>query len=416
MKLLSKYNLKEKSWIFYDWANSAYSLVVVTAILPIYFKYVAGSAGISGADSTAYWGYASSFASIIISLTAPILGTLGDYQGYKKKFFDFFAFAGILLTLSLALVPNKSWVALLIIFMLSYVSFQGANVFYDGFLVDVTEDERMDDVSAAGYGLGYFGSSFLFILVMILQVTNGFGKLDTSTVTKISFVLTALWWFLFSIPFFKNVKQVYSVEHVKSPVKESFLRIAHTIKEIRKYKNIVFFLVAYFFYIDGVDTIFTMASSIGVDFGIDTNKLIIMLLLINFIAFPFTILYGKLATKFGTKRMILVAILTYAFISLFAIFIQTITQFWILAVLVGMSQGGIQALSRSYFAQMVPKENANEFFGFYNIFGKFSAIMGPLIVGFVGQLTGKSQYGMGALVVLFLFGGFLFWIQKEEVK
>jgi UMF1 family MFS transporter len=311
-------------------------------------------------------------------------------------------------------VPTHSWIALLVIFVLSYIAFQGANVFYDGFLVDVTTDEKMDRVSASGYGFGYFGSSFLFILVMILQITSGFGQLTGDVVIKLSFILTAIWWFVFTLPFFKNNHQKYSVEKVKSPVKESIRRMMSTIREISKYKHIAYFLIAYFFYIDGVDTIFTMATAIGVDFGIDTNKLIVMLLAINLIAFPFTILYGICANKFGTKPMILVAIAVYTFISLFAIFIHTELEFWILAILVGTSQGGIQALSRSYFASIVPKENANEFFGFYNIFGKFSAILGPLIVGFVGQLTGKSQYGVSALVILFILGGILFLRGKEK--
>lgn len=413
MKFWNSYTKEERSWILYDWANSAYSLIIVTAILPIYFKYVAGNAGVSGSESTAFWSYASSLGTLLISLSAPILGTLGDYQGYKKKLFNLFALSGMIMTFALALVPDKSWLALLAIYVLSHIGYQGANIFYDGFLVDVTSDERMDDVSSMGYGLGYIGSALLFVVVMLLQVTNGFGLMDTELVTKICFVLTGLWWFLFSFPFFKNVHQKYSIPKVKQPIKFSFLRLKQTILEISKYKKIVFFLIAYFFYIDGVDTIFTMATAFGIDMGVDSNMLIIILLVINIIAFPFTILYGKLARRFGNKPMILTAIGVYTIICIYALFMKTVLDFWILGVLVGTSQGGIQALSRSYFAQIIPKEKANEFFGFYNIFGKFSAILGPLLFGGMTHLTGNSQYGIASLIILFILGGLLFYRIKE---
>lgn len=414
MKFWNSYSKEEKSWILYDWANSAYSLVIVTAILPIYFKYVAGNAGVSDSVSTAFWSYASSAGTLIVSLSAPILGTIADFRGYKKKLFNLFALCGIIMTFSLALIPENSWVALLAVYILSHVGFQGANIFYDGFLVDVTENDRMDDVSSTGYGLGYIGSALLFVVVMILQVTNGFGLMSTDLVTKVCFVLTGLWWLLFSWPFFKNVHQRFALEKVAHPIRHSFTRLKNTLLEIKQYKRIVYFLIAYFFYIDGVDTIFTMATAFGVDMGIDSNMLIIILLVINFIAFPFTILYGKLASKFGAKPLILVAIGVYTFICIYALFMDTVLDFWVLGILVGTSQGGIQALSRSYFAQMVPKEKANEFFGFYNIFGKFSAILGPLLFGVITHLTGRSQLGITSLIILFILGGILFARMKEE--
>ncbi|MHC5373690.1 MFS transporter [Enterococcus sp. LJL120] len=414
MKFWNSYTKEEKGWILYDWANSAYSLVIVTAILPIYFKFVAGEAGISNATSTAYWGYASSFATLLISLSAPILGTLGDYKGKKKKLFNLFAFSGIIMTFALALVPDKSWMAMLVVYVISHMGYQGANIFYDSFLVDVTEDERMDDVSSMGYGMGYVGSALLFVFVMILQVTDGFGLLGTVLTTKVCFVLTGIWWLLFSWPFLKNVHQKFSIPNIKNPVRVSLQRLGQTIREIGKYKQIVYFLIAYFFYIDGVDTIFTMATSFGIDMGVDSNMLIIILLAINFIAFPFTILYGKMAKRFGNKPLILVAIGVYTFICIYALFMDTVLDFWILGILVGTSQGGIQALSRSYFAQMIPKEHSNEFFGFYNIFGKFSAILGPLLFGLMTNLTGNSQYGIASLIVLFIIGGFLFAFTHKE--
>lgn len=408
MKFWNSYTKEEKSWILYDWANSAYSLIIVTAILPIYFKFVAGEAGISNSDSTAYWGYASSFATLLVSLSAPILGTLGDYEGKKKKLFNCFALAGIIMTFALALVPDKSWLAMLAIYVISHIGYQGANIFYDSFLVDVTDDERMDDVSSMGYGLGYVGSALLFVVVMLLQVTDGFGLMGTVLTTKICFILTGVWWFLFSFPFLKNVHQRFAIANIKNPIKVSVQRLGQTLRNISQYKRIVFFLIAYFFYIDGVDTIFTMATAFGIDMGVSSDMLIIILLAINFIAFPFTILYGKGAKKFGTRPMILLAIGVYTFICFYALFMDSVLDFWILGILVGTSQGGIQALSRSYFAQMIPKEHSNEFFGFYNIFGKFSAILGPVLFGFITSLTGNSQYGITSLMILFIIGGFLF--------
>lgn len=410
-----KLTKEEKSWIMYDWANSAYSLIIVTAILPIYFKYVAGNAGMEDATSTAFWGYASSFGTLLVSVLAPLLGTIADFRGYKKKFFACFAIFGIAMTFSLALVPSHSWIILLAVYVISHIGYQGANIFYDGFLVDVTTDERSDMVSSYGYGYGYIGSALLFVVVMILQVTNGFGVIDGDMIQKVCFVLTALWWLVFSIPFFKDVKQVHGMERTKNVISTSFKRLGSTIKDIKAYKSVAFFLIAYFFYIDGVDTIFTMATPFGTDMGIDQTTLIIILLMVNIVAFPFTVIYGRLAKKFGTKKMILTAIVVYIVICIFAIFMSTAIHFWILGFLVGTSQGGIQALSRSYFARIIPKDKANEFFGFYNIFGKFSAILGPLIFGLVTHITRRSQYGIMSLVVLFIIGGILFAKSKAEV-
>ena len=411
-----KFTKEEKSWIMYDWANSAYSLIIVTAILPIYFKFVAGEAGVSDSASTAFWAYASSAGTLIVSLTAPILGTIADYRGYKKKLFNIFAICGIIMTFALAFVPNKSWIALLVVYILSHIGFQGANIFYDGFLVDVTTDEKADKISSYGYGLGYIGSALLFVVVMVLQVTNGFGMIGGTALIRICFVLTGIWWAGFSVSFFKNVKQVHSIEYQKKPIKQSMQRLKNTLKEISKYKEIVIFLIAYFFYIDGVDTIFTMATAFGMDMGIDSNTLIIILLVVNVVAFPFTILYGRLAKRYGTKPMILVAIVVYIGICIYALFMKTPLDFWILGIMVGTSQGGIQALSRSYFARMIPKEKANEFFGFYNIFGKFSAILGPLIFGYITHITGKSQYGIASLIVLFAVGAVMFGFSKNTVS
>lgn len=403
-----KLNKLERSWALYDWANSAYSMTVTSTILPLYFKMITDSAGIEKNISTAYWGYANSFGTLLIAILAPILGTIADYKGYKKKFFRFFFMLGVISTAMLA-IPKDQWLALLIIYFITEVGFSGANIFYDAFLVDVTTEDRMDGVSTMGYGLGYIGSTIPFIICIAIIILAQFKKIPMSieTASRISFIITAIWWGVFTIPMLKNVKQIHYVEIEKNPVLSSFKRLFKTLREIKKYKSIFIFLIAYFFYIDGVDTIIKMATAYGADLGISSTTLLIILLVTQFVAFPFAILYGRLAEKYSGKFMLLIAIGIYTFICIYAYFIKSALDFWILAMLVGTSQGGIQALSRSYFGKLVPKENSNEFFGFYNIFGKFAAIMGPFLVGLVAQLTGRTNNGVFSIIVLFIIGGIL---------
>ena len=406
---MSKLNKTEKSWILYDWANSAYTLTITTTILPLYFKSISNQAGISAGDSTAYWGYANSIYTLILAILAPILGTVADYRGYKKKFFTFFVCLGLIFTALMPLIPSNLWLLLLVLYIITAVGFSGANIFYDSFLVDVTTEDKMDKVSTNGFAWGYIGSTIPFIICMALIMLSDKNiiPLSKGNATKLSFIITALWWGIFSIPIFKNVKQVYGIEVEPNPVKNSFKRIYGTFSNIRQHKALFMFLLAYFFYIDGVDTIIKMATSYGSDLGIDDQSLLIILLATQFVAFPFALLYGKLSQRFKGKKMIYVGIITYTLICIYAYFLKTKLDFWILAMLVGTSQGGIQALSRSYFGKLVPKEKSNEFFGFYNIFGKFAAIMGPFLVGIVTQTTGKTNNGVFSIIVLFVIGGIL---------
>jgi UMF1 family MFS transporter len=399
----------EKSWALYDWANSAYSMTITTAILPLYFKSIFQNAGGSAATSTAYWGYASSIATLLLAIIAPILGTVADYKGYKKKFFSMFFIIGIVTTAMLALVPDTNWVMLLVLYVLTTIGFSGANVFYDAFLVDVTTEERMDKVSTWGFALGYIGSTIPFIISMaiVMLAQKEMLPISVSTGSKIAFVITSVWWLIFTIPMLKKVHQVHGIDMEPNPIVKSFERIGRTFKNIKQHRKVFLFLLAYFFYIDGVDTIIKMASSYGADLGIDSATLLIVLLATQFVAFPFAILYGKLSEKYRGKKMIFVGIVMYTLICIYAYFLKTKLDFWILALLVGTSQGGIQALSRSYFGKLVPKENANEFFGFYNIFGKFAAVMGPFLVGIVTQLTGKTNNGVFSIIILFIVGGVL---------
>ncbi|HEX5563920.1 MAG TPA: MFS transporter [Sporosarcina sp.] len=404
MKL--RYTKEEKSWMYYDWANSAYSIIITTAVFPLFYKSVARNAGVADAMSTAYLGYTIAIATFILAMLGPILGTIADYEGMKKKFFGFFFTMGLAATVSLAFIPGEQWLPLLIVYVFAAVGFTGANVFYDAFIVDVTNESRMDNVSARGYGLGYIGSTIPFAISIAIILLSGEGMLPfSSTVaTKIAFLITAVWWGLFSIPMLKHVHQKHFIQRESNVVRQSFKRLGNTLKDIRQYRGLFLFLLAYFFYIDGVGTIIGMSTAYGSDLKISPESLLIILFVTQVVAAPFAVIYGKLADRFTGKKMLYVGIVVYIIVCIYAFFLKTTLDFWVLAMLVATSQGGIQALSRSYFGKLVPKEKANEFFGFYNIFGKFAAIMGPLLVGATAQITGNSAYGVFSLVILFIVG------------
>lgn len=403
MKRLTK---EENSWIFYDWGSSAYSIIISTAVFPIYYKAAATNAGVSAANSTAYLGYTIAIATFILAMLGPILGTIADYQGYKKRFFSFFFILGIGFTGLLAFIPSEQWLLLLICYTLAAIGFSGTNIFYDAFLVDVTTEEKMNRVSARGYGFGYIGSTIPFIIsIAIIVLAQGeMIPISTTVASKIAFIITAVWWATFTIPLFKNVQQRYYINREPNPISSSFKRLYQTLSEIRKHRALFLFLLAYFFYIDGVGTIITMSTAYGTDLGISPTSLLIILFVTQVVAAPFAILYGRLSERFTGKKMLYVGIIIYMFVCIYAYFLDSTIDFWILAMLVATSQGGIQALSRSYFAKLIPKEKANEFFGFYNIFGKFASIMGPLLVGVTAQLTGNSSSGVFSLVILFIIG------------
>lgn len=404
-----KFTNQQWQWIFYDWANSGYGILVVTAVLPVYFKAVADQAGISSANSTAWWGYANSFGTLVVSVLAPLLGALADYPHAKKRWLNIFTWLGIILTVGLAVVPPLQWQLLLIIYVGSIIGYSGGNLFYDSFLTDVADDIQMDRVSSTGYGMGYLGGVIAFIIFLAAELTNDFGGLlDSYNVARFSFLLAGIWWIIFAWPLLVHGEQHYYVKTVQNPFLDSLSRIRRTLRHINQYRQLTWFLVAYFFYIDGVDTIFTMATAIGKDLGIQTTMLMMVLLVVQLIAFPFSILYGWLAQKFSTYKILIMGIVVYLFICLYALHLQSLRDFWILAILVGTSQGGIQALSRSYFGRLVPKDASSEFFGFYNILGKFSAILGPFLVGIVTQLTGKSTVGAASLSILFAVGLIIF--------
>jgi len=404
---------EEKSWVLYDAGNSAFVLVMVTAIMPIYFKDVA-AAGVADAVSTSNWAFANSAASLILALLAPMLGVLADYKDRKKPFFLFFLCTGLFFTSLLALPMEGRWLLCLLLFIGARVGWAGANLFYDAFLVDVARPARMDMVSAKGFGYGYIGSIIPFLLIIALIVSAGMEDGLPDGPTRAGFIIVALWWLALSLPAMKHLCQRYFVAPSRAPWFDGFRKLAATFADIRKHRKVFLFLAAYFFYIDGVGTIITMSTAYGRDLGFGVTMLIVVLLVIQIVAFPCTLLYGRLALRFKTRSLLLTGIGVYCLITLLAFLLPFLQNellrnilFWLIALLVASSMGGIQALSRSYFSKLIPPQNSAEFFGFYNVFGKFAAIGGPLLLGIVGRATGDTRWGVLSILFLFIIGAWL---------
>lgn len=407
-----KLTRQERSWVLYDVANSAF-ILMITATLPIYFRAIASNGGLSDAMITAWWGTSTSVALIILAVLSPILGAMADYKGYKKRLFTIFLVIAIVAALGFTF--SNSWQSFIALYIVARLGYSACNIFYDGMLVDVTEDSRMDAISSYGYAYGYVGSTIPFIIgVALIFMSESIG-LTTQSATMISFVIIIAWWLLLSIPLLKNVHQKHFIQPEKNIVGASFKRVVNTMKDIRKDRKMFFFILAYFFYIDGVYTIISMATTYGGEVGIDSNLMLIALLLTQFVAFPFAIYSIKLSKKHGSLKVIKFYIAVYIFIAIFGFFLEHAWQFWMLAILIGIAQGGIQSLSRSYFGQMVPKQKANEYFGFFDIFGKFADFMGPLIIALSSVLFNNSKYGVLMLVVLFAVGFVLITkVEKEN--
>lgn len=400
-------NKVELSWILYDVANSAF-ILLATAILPIYFKNLVQEAGMSAESATGFWGSVTSIAVLILAVASPILGAFADYKGLKKKIFCVFLILGITGLLSLSIATG--WMAFLLLYVITRIGYTACNIFYDSMLTDVTTDEKMDRVSTQGYAWGYVGSCIPFIISIILIFTDPF-HVGTIIETRISFVLTAIWWFLLTIPLLKHVKQNYYLERQPNLVAHTFRRLGKTFVKIKNDRKLFYYMLGYFCYIDGVYTIISMATSYGASVGIDDTQLVIALLVTQFVAFPFAIISGKQSKKYGPMKLIKLFILGYIGVCIFGYQLDKAWEFWVLAICVGMLQGGIQALSRSYFARLIPKEESNEYFGFFDIFGKFADFMGPAIVA-VFSFIGVPQMGVLALAILFIVGYLL--IQKSE--
>lgn len=393
----------ERNWILYDVGNSAFVMLTST-VIPIYFKNLAEGAGVSAGNSTAYFSYASSLVTVLVMILGPLLGTVADGKGRKKEIFTGCMLVGALGCAALA-VP-AGWLAFLGIYVLAKTGYQGSLIFYDSMLGDVTEEDRMDQVSAHGYAWGYIGSCIPFVASILLILNADTLGLGSVRATMLAFLLNAVWWSCMTLPLLKTYRQ-RSGEGSNNK-DGSFVSLARTVRGIRQNPKVLWFLLAFFFYIDGVYTIIDLATSYGKDMGISDTSLMLALLLTQVVAFPCSILFGKLTKKIESGKLIAVSILGYLGIVIFALQLDKTWEFWFLAVCVAVFQGGIQALSRSYFTRIIPKENAAEYFGFYDIFGKGAAFMGTLMVGVASQVSGSSRTGVGLLAILFLIGFFLF--------
>ena len=406
----------EKSWILYDIGNSAF-ILLVTTLLPIYFNALASGAGISESDYLAYWGYAGSTATILVAILGPICGTLAD-QKYKKPLF-----LGALALGALgcaALSAAWSWLSFLVIFVIARVGYNSANVFYDSMLPEVTTEERMDHVSTMGYALGYIGSVIPFALCLVLVLLHDSFGLSQVTALIISFLITALWWVGCTVPLLKGYKQTAFRERVGNPVGQTFRQLGKTFMEARKHKHIFVYLLAFFFFIDGVYTIIDMATAYGTSLGLDTTGLLLALLVTQIVAFPCSIIFGRLSAKYDTALLVKICIICYTGITVFAVFLRFQWQFWMLAVLVGMFQGGIQALSRSYLGKIIPAEQSGEYYGLMDICGKGASFVGTTLIAVISQATegmtfsifglpvANTGIAVGSIAVLFAIGFVLF--------
>ncbi len=389
---------KELSWVLYDVGNSAF-VMLSTALIPVYFASIAEP----GSSVVVAWGYAETVASLILALLMPVLGSLADIAGNKKKFLVGFAGTGAVACAALG-VPQHA-LAFLVVYVFAAIMLNGSMVFYDAFLVDATTEDRYDKVSSHGYAWGYLGSCIPFIVCLAVVLGGPSFGLSAMVGMKIAFVVTALWWIAFTVPLAKNVQQLHGKKRSERMVHATVVGLLNTLKSIVHDRRLLFFMLAFFFYIDGVHTVIKMSTSYGTDLGIDSTQLVLALLVTQFVAFPSAIAYGNLAKRFGTKRMLMVGVFAYFCIVLFAaFFLKSAFEFWILAICVGLFQGGIQALSRSEYGKLIPKERANEYYGFFDIFGKYAAVMGTFLVSFFTQVTGSSSLGVLSIAVLFVVG------------
>lgn len=401
----------ERSWILYDIGNSAFILLVST-LIPIYFNALATTGGLNESLYLSYWGYAGSVSTLLVAVIGPICGTLADHRGFKKPIFMVCMLLGVLGCAAMGVTAG--WLAFLVVFVLAKVGYSSSLVFYDAMLPEVTTDERMDTVSSMGYAYGYIGSVIPFILCLLLVLFGGKIGIGTGTAMVVSFLITAVWWFVCTQPLLKRYRQTAFVEHGGNPVSSTFRRLRDTFREVRQQKHIFLYLLAFFFFIDGVYTIIDMATAYGTALGLDTTGLLLALLVTQIVAFPSALIFGRLSNEYPSSKLIPVCIAAYAGIAVFAFFLTRQWQFWVLAVIVGMFQGGVQALSRSHFAKIIPPEKSGEYFGLFDICGKGASFLGTMIVSVGSQLTGSANVGVGSLIVLFVVGFVLFRVSCRQ--
>jgi len=410
------YDIKKViSWAFYDWGNSAYATTVMAGFFPVFFKQY-WNTDQSVNESTFHLGVANAIASIVIVVLAPLLGAIADRGSARKKFLLFFAAMGVVMTGSLYFVAHGEWVVAVILYVFATIGFMGGNVFYDALIMAVAPEKKVDFVSALGYSLGYLGGGLLFALNVFMTLKpQVFGLSDASEAVRVSFVMVAVWWGLFSIPLLLFVKEpkTASISSAWTIIFGGYKQLLATMHEIRALRYVLMFLAAYWCYIDGVDTIVRMAVDYGMSLGFKSNDLIVALLITQFVGFPAAIVFGKLGERFGARSAIFVGIGVYVMITMWASLIEEVREFYILAAIIGLVQGGVQSLSRSFYTRLIPAGKSAEFFGFYNMLGKFSAILGPLIVGWVSVITGNPRYSILAVVVLFIAGAVILYFVDE---
>ena len=414
-----KINKTVFSWALYDWANSAYATVILAGFFPLFFKqYWSDATNVS--QSTFQLGLTNSIASTIIVILAPVLGAIADAGNSKKRLLLIFAGLGILMSAGLYFVAQHETLLALTLFALSIIGFSGSVIFYDALIVGICEKESYDKVSTFGFALGYLGGGILFAfdVYMTLNPTE-FGFENSAEAVKFSFLTVSVWWFIFSLPLFFNVPEIKSSKKVKTSqaISNGFKQLKTTFNNIRKLRMVLLFLCAYWLYIDGVDTIVRMAVDYGMSLGFDSGDLITALLITQFVGFPAAIGFGYLAHYIGTKRGILLGIAVYLFVTVWATQIQVVSEFYVLAIIIGLVQGGVQALSRSFYARIIPENRAAEFFGFYNMLGKFAAVLGPIMMGVVSVLTQSPRLSILSISILFIAGGILlYYVDEEKAK
>jgi len=416
--ILERMNLKKVlSWSMYDWANSAFSTTVMAGFFPVFFKQF-WSAGTDVSVSTFQLGAAHSVAGIIVAVLSPALGAIADRGSAKKKFLFYFAALGIVTTGALYFIEKGQWEAAVTLFVLSTVGFSGGNIFYDSLIVHIVEEEKMDFVSALGFALGYLGGGLLFALNIFMTLSpQTFGLASASDGIRVSFASVAVWWAVFSIPLFMFVGEPKTEGQFAglTAVRAGFRQLAATFREIRELKVVLLFLVGYWFYIDGLNTIIGMAVDYGLSLGFESKNLLLALLITQFVGFPAAIAFGKIGEKLGAKTGIFIGLAVYLGVTVYGYTLQNEMEFYILAAIIGLVQGGVQSLSRSLYARMIPQNKSAEFFGFYNMIGKFASVVGPFLMGLASVLTGNPRLSIFAVSLLFVIGGvFLYFVNEAE--
>jgi UMF1 family MFS transporter len=399
------------AWCMYDWANSAFATTIMGALFPPFYRALVTESGLAENTATAYWGYTTSIALLVIALIAPVLGAIADYTGGKRRYVAFFAGLGILSTAAFVFIGTDTWLLASILYIGGNLGFAGANVFYESLLPHIAQKGDIDQISTKGYALGYVGGGILLVInVLWVMKPEMFGMPDVAFALRASFFSVSVWWGLFSIPLFRRVPEPPAAREtglVISPIKAGFSRLTTTFREVTRYRQLLIFLIAFWIYNDGIGTIIKMATAYGDEIGLELTDMTVALIIMQFVAIPFSFLFGTLAKKLGTKRSILLALGVYTLISIAGYFMRTATHFYVLAFLVGTVQGGSQALSRSLYGAMVPKHKTAEFFGFFSTSSKFAGIAGPLLFGVVSQIAGQSRLSIVSLIVFFTVGGLL---------